>query len=771
MRERRRTVGTATNPILFERADWRLFVDPRTLPQKAGCEPRELGRIVAKELVDNALDAGADGVTVDGDLTRIVVRDNGPGIAPDKIATLFSVNRPLLSSKLKRLPTRGMLGNGLRVVTGAVVAFDGKLTVTSRRQRYELAHDGVTGETRIVRTSPATDVSGTVVEVVFSRPFFTSDDFAKASAAIGWARRGDVYDGPSGPSWYDMRALKELFGSAANGATVGEVVRDVFGVEYDDDRAARALNEQQISGLRLDELCPPVRTVGTIGEGAFGGQYRRVQDVARIGNAEVPFAIEVWCGAERVEKDEATLSIYSPIINRSLALAPIYFTADSAGLRVRGCGLDFKVQGAKRAEYSIVLSLISPYLRLTGDGKAPYLADFAAAISQALNGAARAAYRNMIRPPASMSVKDAAYTVMEAAYLKASDDGKLPAKARQIMYAARGEILRLTGAKKFSDMYFTQVLLPDYMNHYSDETAGWDVVFDARGNLTEPHTQRRVPLGTIQVRTYLGDRPPLGPAVQINGETLYPTSGPENRYRNILFIEKEGFDELFEAVQLAERYDLAIMSTKGMSVVAARALLDRLADQVDNVLVLHDFDVSGFSISRTLGSDSRRYIFENDMSEKIIDVGLRLEDVEELGLEAETVQVDSREARRAKLEEHGATDDEIEFLVPTDGDEECRRVELNAMTSRQLVDFVEQKLAEHGVDKVMPENGAIEGHARRLIERTLTEKAIAEMAPDIARRAADAELPKDLDHQIATILVDHPELSWDQALAQVVATL
>ena len=32
----------------------------------------------------------------------------------------------------------------------------------------------------------------------------------------------------------------------------------------------------------------------------------------------------------------------------------------------------------------------------------------------------------------------------------------------------------------------------------------------------------------------------------------------------ILFIEKEGFMPLFEAVQLAERFDLAIMSTKGM---------------------------------------------------------------------------------------------------------------------------------------------------------------------------------------------------------------
>jgi DNA topoisomerase VI subunit A len=103
------------------------------------------------------------------------------------------------------------------------------------------------------------------------------------------------------------------------------------------------------------------------------------------------------------------------------------------------------------------------------------------------------------------------------------------------------------------------------------------------------------------------------------------------------------------------------MSTKGMSVVAARMLLDRLAGQVDNIFVLRDFDVSGFSIFGTLGTDSRRYVFENDLTDKIVDIGLRLEDIEAMGLEAETVEVDNREARRAKLEEHGATDDEIEF--------------------------------------------------------------------------------------------------------------
>src|SRR5215831_6979040 len=103
----------------------------------------------------------------------------------------------------------------------------------------------------------------------------------------------------------------------------------------------------------------------------------------------------------------------------------------------------------------------------------------------------------------------------------------------------------------------------------------------------------------------------------------------------------------FRAVGRALRS--AIMSTKGMSVVAARKLIDSLADQVDHIFVLRDFDVSGFSIFGTLGTDGRRYKFQNDMSGKVIDIGLRLQDAEEMGLEAETVEVKNRAARRHTL--------------------------------------------------------------------------------------------------------------------------
>ncbi len=63
-------------------------------------------------------------------------------------------------------------------------------------------------------------------------------------------------------------------------------------------------------------------------------------------------------------------------------------------------------------------------------------------------------------------------------------------------------------------------------------------------------------------------------------EKRYPTLGPGNRFGAILFIEKEGFMPLFKEVRLAERYDLAIMSTKGMSVTAARFLVETLCAEL-----------------------------------------------------------------------------------------------------------------------------------------------------------------------------------------------
>lgn len=183
----------------------------------------------------------------------------------------------------------------------------------------------------------------------------------------------------------------------------------------------------------------------------------------------------------------------------------------------------------------------------------------------------------LVDKPERITTKHAAWEVMQAAYLKASGDGELPAKPRQIMYSARPSILKITGKDALDDAYFTQTLLPDYMAEHAAECSSWDVIWDARGTFIEPHTGREVPLGTLEVRDYLGLRAIGAPAITISTIADYLTCGPEHRFDTILFVEKEGFGPLFNAVHLAARYDLGIMSTKGMSVTAARLLIDQLS--------------------------------------------------------------------------------------------------------------------------------------------------------------------------------------------------
>ena len=315
----------------------------------------------------------------------------------------------------------------------------------------------------------------------------------------------------------------------------------------------------------------------------------------------------------------------------------------------------------------------------------------------------RGAYRSL------PTIKEAAYEWMEAGYLKASANATLPANARQIMYAVRPYVLEVTGECWKDSSYFTQHLLPDYIEAYGMDH--WNVVFDARGHLREPHGGTRVDLGTLEVRRYIRTwvQPggaDLDPSSLL--KTRFPTSGPANRYRFALFIEKEGFNPLLEAARIAERFDLAIMSTKGMSVTAARLLVEKLSDRSVTILVAHDFDKAGFSIAHTLASSGRRYTFGR--APNVVDLGLRLSDVAAMELQSEPVQYKGHQDPRHNLRQSGATQEECDYLVRNQyyGSWDGERVELNAMAADQFVAWLEAKLVEAGVQKLVPSAHVLE---------------------------------------------------------------
>jgi hypothetical protein len=355
------------------------------------------------------------------------------------------------------------------------------------------------------------------------------------------------------------------------------------------------------------------------------------------------------------------------------------------------------------------------------------------------------------------SQKDAWAGIALEVYTLVAGPRNLPALVRQLFYKARPKIMAATDDKELGYGYFSQTLVPDFIEDHPAETKHWNVVYDARGHLEEPHTNRRIGVGTIEIDNYLRAMkdPRIVPA-DFDGASV-STIGPSGAIAGILFVEKQGFDPLWKAVNLADRYDLMIISTKGVSVVAARKLFDALCAAADSrgipLFTLTDFDFDAFKIRGTATRDTRRYTFTNTI--RVVDLGLRLEDIDGLEREPAAATKMSEAERRVQLANNGATPAEIEILLH-------ERVELNAMGSEDLVEMVERKLKAYGLKKVIPDDNVL-AETYRAFHRG---KELREKFEELEEEFEETEVavPKNLRKRIQQILKEHPDLRWDDAV-------
>ena len=104
----------------------------------------------------------------------------------------------------------------------------------------------------------------------------------------------------------------------------------------------------------------------------------------------------------------------------------------------------------------------------------------------------------------------------------------------------------------------------------------------------------------------------------------------------------------------------------------------------------------------------------------------------------------------ARLEINGANEEEIDFLLGG------RRVELNAMTSDQFVTFIEEKLEEHGVAKVIPDEELLAEAYRLFSAESAHRKDIEEaLAKDAAE--SDFEAARRSRRQVRDYLAEQSE--------------
>lgn len=737
----------------FVREDWTLFRSLGTLSQRAGVAPGRIPSLVAKELVDNALDiAGSANAALRKN--GFIISDNGAGIPgdDDEIASLFSIGRPLVSSKLLRLPTRGALGNGLRVAAGAVLASGGDLIVSTRGRRLHLkpCDDGTTA----VRRLGDFDEPGTQVQVMLG------DSLQVDHRTLEWARdairmaTGESYKGKTSPWWYDSDAFFELLQAAGerpvrdliadmdgcSGAKAGKIAAPFLG------RSCASMSREEAEALLLSarenaKKVQPGR-LGYVGAGAewLPGAYARVDSGMMLHAARgeqaamIPYVVEAWVALG--DGDTTMLAC----VNKTPITAQINAYESKKELVLYGAGLAHAVADLGRSRVRrIVLNVTTPYMPITSDGKAPDFGRIAPAIAEAIGRSLRSAKRGsraMAERPATQ--KEIVFKNMQAAIAHASGGGQYRYQQRQLFYALRPYLLDATG--QAPSMGTVAAYITDWENEYGEAPGMYR---DARGIVYHPHLRQEIPLGTLSVEAY---------------------TRPTWTFNKVLYIEKEGFFPLLKDEQWPERHDCALLTSKGQATRAVKDLIDLLGETSEEITFycVHDADAYGTLIYHALQEATRS---RPERRVHIVNLGLEPWEGLEMGLQTEPVTSDKKR--------HPVGD-----YVPAEWGEwlQGRRIELNAMTTGQFIEWLDLKMAEHGTGKVMPPapviGSELASNVAKELRSRLAGKILAEagidkqvsMAMSHLHRGALRVARRHAGDRVSDSLADYPAQSWREPL-------
>ncbi len=345
-------------------------------------------------------------------------------------------------------------------------------------------------------------------------------------------------------------------------------------------------------------------------------------------------------------------------------------------------------------------------------------------------------------------IKKNVFAVLREAYDVAASDGQ-PVSQRDLYYALRdvygsrlGRVLEQDSKSPYH--YFIATLLPDYRR----EVDPLPLVFSsAKGHIYEPHTRNVYELG--------------GPV---------PHDVPLHQYDKVLYVEKEGWWAPVRNSGVAERYDMAVVTSEGYSTEAQRLLVAQLGNGRDyQILVLHDADPYGYAIAHTLGAATNRM---RDHHVDVVDIGLRYEEAVNLGLRPE-VFVPKKNSISSDVVSALTPTEREAFLVPP-----RTRVELNAINRPDRAAFVDRALQEAGIrEKLIPPNDVLAAEARDRLEWAIRDTIDERLDMDTIVTTITNELtgsvtndPDALRLRIKQAFARRPEQSWASTVGDIVAS-
>jgi len=661
------------------REDWTLLRTFQGITQRTGIRKEDLDKLVAKELTDNALDAGAScdiGLIENG----FYVKDNGNGIPCDdkEIANLFSIKRPLKSTKLYRLPNRGALGNGLRIVAGTVLAAKGSLLVKTRGRILKLYPQFETGETSY-ESGGKYDSQGTVIEVTL--PELMSKDILEWSEkAIYLSGKGNCYESKSSVYWYDFDSFFELVKSAPEDLTVIKFIKQFEGCSGRNTSIISkklSLNHTHINKTKEEDaeiLLKEIRNVskpvnpkrlGYIGEiEDYEGYSRKYFEIEIPVSKDkftttIPYVIESW--ATKSDNFKVTFFVNrTPIIQKINHL----YDEERGYLSIFGCGIYSKIK-IKKSSLKILVSIITPFMPITSDGKEPDFSFIKGHITDSINKTLKKIKAEAVNKNKSGKFQNRVIIKnIDESIKKVRGEEGYRYSLRQLYYVMRPIVLSELG-EDLQYNNFNQIIT-DYELKIGHDLPG--VYRDSRGTLYHPHISQEIPLGTLNIETY---------------------NRPLWTFNKILYCEKEGFFEILKSNKWPEKNDCALLSSKGFSSRAARDMIDMLGETDEEIFFfcIHDADASGTLIYQSLVNETKA---RKKRKVYVLNLGLEPEEGLKMGLPEEKIIAKKREKRPS-----------ADYVEP-EWKEWLNnyRIELNTMDSPTLIKWLNEKF--QGYKKLIP---------------------------------------------------------------------
>jgi hypothetical protein len=470
----------------------------------------------------------------------------------------------------------------------------------------------------------------------------------------------------------------------------------------------------------------PVRPerLGGIGRDAFPDLYHAVErGSVTLGRSEplaqIPFVAEAWAekfSGEDGPSDDIHIDV---LINRTAAVAEVsaWRSRQSNVMVLRGAGLAHYCKDApKKGEFAVILNITTPYCPITSDGKAPDLKPFADAIITAVEAAMRKAQRAAPKDR-KRNQKEVVLAKLDDAIAEVSGDSQFRFNQRQLLYWLRPKV-RDEIDQQLKTSNFNQIIT-DYEDEHGEIPGMYR---EPRGSIYHPHRRETIALGTLTVETY---------------------ERPIWTFNKLVYIEKEGFSEALKEVGWPERHDCALISSKGFTTRAARDLVDKLHEHGEPVEVycVTDADNFGGIIYQTFQEATKA---RGARKVRIIHLGLHPWEAVADDLEIE--EVDRGKSRKPVADYVLERDD----LAP-DGETwedwlQTHRVELNAMTTPQFIEWLDAKMAEHDVGKLVPPNEVIatelEDRLEAKVRSVVTERILREARLDDQVRTALAAIKR-----------------------------